>query len=248
MDKQHRSILYVMFLLILAALVVACGPTTAQPGAAQTGESGGGITVVGQGEAFGQPDQANIQIGVETFAEEVAEATSQNEADVESILTALEELGIASADIQTSNYSLWAEQRHGENGPEGISGYRVSNLVSVKVRDIDRVGEVIGAVTAAGANNIHGISFSVADPAGLEAEAREAAISNAREKAASLAELSGVELGDVVAVSEVIGQPGPLMEGMGGRGMAQDSAAVSPSISPGELGYTVQVQVTFDIR
>ncbi|MFW6063533.1 MAG: SIMPL domain-containing protein [Chloroflexota bacterium] len=247
MLKRYRNFLYLANLLVLAALMVACNPTAAQPAAAQADERDGGITVVGEGEAFGQPDRADIQIGVETFDEDVAEATNQNEADVENIMSALEELDIATDDIQTSNYSLWAEQRHGDEGPEGITGYRVSNVVNVTIRDIDAVGEVIGAVTAAGANNIHGITFSVADPAALEEEAREAAISNAREKAASLAELSGVELGDVVAVSEVIGQPGPLMEGMGGRAAAQDEAAASPSISPGELGYSVQVQVTFDI-
>lgn len=246
MIKAHRSILYLAILLVLAALMVACGPTTAQPAAAQTGERDGGITVVGEGESFGQPDQADIQIGVETFDEDVAEATSQNEADVENIMDALEELGIASDDIQTSNYSLWAEQRYGDDGPEGISGYRVSNVVNVTIRDIDAVGQLIGSVTSAGANNIHGITFSVADPAGLEAEAREAAINDAREKAASLAELSGVELGDVVAVREVSGQPGPMMEGMGGYPAAQDEAA-SPNIEPGELGYLVQVEVTFAI-
>jgi uncharacterized protein YggE len=250
--QQSRSIVYIILIAVLAMLFVACSPQTAQPGAAQAAQAPesapeGGITVVGQGEAYGQPDRATLQLGVETFAENVADAISQNEENVQAVMAALEELGIPSSDIQTSNYSVWAEQRYGENGPEGIVGYRVSNMVTVVINDINSVGDVIGAVTEAGANAIHGISFSVADPAGLEAEAREAAIANAQEKAASLADLSGVELGEVIAVSEVVGQPGPIMEGMGGARVAQDSG-VSPSISPGELAYEVRVQVTFAIR
>ena len=246
-NLNRRSLLYVLFLMLMVVVVVACTPAPAQPGAAQAEAADGGITVVGMGEAFGEPDQANVQLGVETFAETVSEATSANESNVQAIMAALEAIGIESADIQTSNYSLWAEPRYGDNGPEGIAGYRVTNQVHVKIRDIGQVGTVISAVTEAGANSVHGVSFSVADPAALETEARAAAIDNAREKAASLAELSGVELGEVVSVSEVVRQPGIFMEGMGGAGRDVAESTV-PSIAPGELGYNVQVQVTFAIR
>lgn len=242
--SRKRTFFSILLLAALLLTVVACSPNAASPGAAQTAGEGG-ITVVGTGEAFGPPDTAEVQLGAETFAPTVAEATSQNEALVEAIMAALAEQGIESRDIRTSNYSLWAEQIYGERGPEGIAGYRVSNLVTVTIRDINAVGAVIGAVTEAGANNIHGISFRVADPAALEDEARAAAIANARARAESLAELSGVTLGEIVNISEVITQPGiPLVRGMGG---AMDAAAEA-SISAGELGYSVQVQVTFAIE
>jgi uncharacterized protein YggE len=243
--SRKRTFLSIFLLAALLLTVVACSPAGATPGAAQTGGAGeGGITVVGTGEAFGAPDTAEVQLGAETFAPTVAEATSQNEALVEAIMAALAAQGMESRDIRTSNYSLWAEQVYGERGPEGIAGYRVSNLVTVTIRDINAVSAVIGAVTEAGANNIHGVSFRVADPAALEDEARAAAIANARARAESLAELSGVTLGEIVSVSEVITQPGiPLGRGAGG---AMDEAA-SASISAGELGYTIQVQVTFAI-
>lgn len=248
MFGQREKNIIVVLGLLLAVLLVACQPNASAPGAAQTATESGGITVIGRGEAFGAPDRAEVNIGVETFAEAVEEATSQNQASVESIMDALEAEGIAREDVQTSNYSLWAEQIHGDRGPEGIAGYRVNNMVNVTIRDIERVGDVIAAVTAAGANNIHGVSFSVADPAALEAEARAEAIANARERAESLAELSDVELGDIVVVSEVIGQSGPIpyaVRGMGGADMVQESAA--PGISPGELSVGVEVQVTFAI-
>ena len=246
---SFRSFPLVALLLLAVLLVaVACTPNSAAPGAAQAQTSAaGGITVVGTGEAFGRPDTAEIQIGAETFAPTVAEATSQNEALIQSIMAALAAQGIEEKDIRTSNYSVWAEQVYGERGPEGISGYRVNNMVNVVVRDVDAVGAVIGAVTEAGANNIYGISFRVADPAGLEDEARAAAIANARARGESLAQLSGIALGEVVSISEVIGQPGfPMPLGAGG-GRAE-AAADAASINAGELGYTVQVQVTFAIN
>jgi uncharacterized protein YggE len=237
-----------LLVLALAALLAACAApgqaTTPSPDNATVAQ--GGITVVGMGEAFGQPDQAKVQVGVEVFAPTVSEATSQNEATIQQVMDALAAQGIAAEDIQTSNYSLWAEQRYGDNGPEGIVGYRASNQVNVTIRDISKVGDVLAAVTEAGANSIYGISFSVADPDALEAEARAQAVADARIRAQSLAELGDVELGEIQAISEVIGQP-VMPYGMGGGGMVAEEAAVA-SVSPGQLSYQVQVQVTFGLR
>jgi uncharacterized protein YggE len=229
----------------LALLVVACTPAV-NAGQVAPAAPTGGITVVGQGEASGAPDQAQVMIGVETLATTVQEATDTNQANVAAIMAALEEQGIAAKDIQTSNYSLWPEQRYDESGPTGITGYRVSNQVNVTIRDINRVGDVLGAAMDAGANSIYGVSFSVDDTAALEAEARAAAIADARTRAESLASLSGLELGDVQMISEVVGQP--VMPYGGGAYVAAESAVAAPGISPGQLNYNVQVQVTFGIK
>ncbi|MBK8988882.1 MAG: SIMPL domain-containing protein [Chloroflexi bacterium] len=239
--NRVRTTIAVLLLAVLTAVLVACTPAAASP----SGQTGG-ITVIGQGEAFGTPDKAQVQVGVEIFAPTVAEATSQNEATIQRIMDALTTLNIAAEDIQTTNYSLWAEQIYGDRGPEGIAGYRVTNQVNVTIRDIDRVSDVLSAVIEAGANTVYGIQFSVADPAALEAEARAAAVADARARAASLAGLAEVQLGDVTVISEVIGQPVMPM-GYGGA-MVMAEAAAAPSISPGQLSYSVQVQVTFGIR
>ena len=123
--------------------------------------------------------------------------------------------------------SLWAEQKYGDNGPEGIAGYRVANQVMVVIRDIDKVGEVLAAAIAAGANSIYGVQFSVADPASLEAEAREKALEDARQRAESLGGYGG--------------------GGFGGGGYGGGAMDSSTSISPGQLSYQSQVQVTFEI-
>jgi len=101
-------------------------------------------------------------------------------------------------------------------------------------------------VTEAGANAIYGVNFSVADPAALEAEARAQAMQDAAERAASLAELGNVTLGGVTVISEIVGQP-VMPLGMGGGGYAMEQAASAPGISPGQLSYQVQVQVTYGI-
>ena len=238
----------------VAALVLVVGLTVAffaeATAAGQTSGTGseqaGTVTVIGRGEAVGRPDRAEIQVGVDTFADSVEAATSENQASVAAIMTALQELGIAEEDIQTTNYSLFAEQRYGENGPEGIAGYRVTNQVNVVIHDITRVGEVLQTVTEAGANNIFGVRFSVADPAALENEARSAAMADARTRAEALAQLGQVELGQMVTISEVVGQPS-LLEGRGGGVVMAEEAAARPGINPGQMAFQVQVQVAFAI-
>jgi uncharacterized protein YggE len=250
-DKSMNWVngLVLLTLLALAALVAGCGPVNAgSPSVVEASEptQEASIKVVGFGEALGQPDEAQVTVGVETFAPKVNDATAENEATIDAILEALEKAGTEADDIQTSNYSLWTEQKYGDNGPEGIAGYRVSNQVSVVIRDIDKVGDVLAAVTSAGANNIYGVQFSVADPAGLEAEAREKALENARQRAESLAQLSGLTLGDIRAIDEASSQfAAPLP--MGGGGFGGGAADSSTSISPGRLSYQSQVQVTFEI-
>jgi uncharacterized protein YggE len=248
MFTDNRSKLFLVVLLAaFAVLAVACAPNTAQS-VTGTAIDSSAITVVGQGEAFGEPDQANVQVGVEIFAETVEEAMNENQAILDKVMAALEEQGIAPEDIQTSNYNLWAEQNYGDNGFEGISGYRVSNQVNVTVRDINVLSDVLAAVTGAGANSINGVYFSVADPAALEAEARAAAMEDAKARAGELAGLAGLELGDAKVVSEVIGEP-PISPLGAGGGYAVEQAAVSkPGISPGQLSFQVQVQVTFNAQ
>ena len=249
MSKQ-KNLIAVLFIALMSVALAACNAAQAGGLAApttQTGSvvSGGGITVVGQGTAYGQPDQATVVVGVESFAASVAEATTQNQTTLDAVMAALTAAGIAAEDIQTTNYSLYAEQTYGENGPTGIAGYRVSNQVNVKIRDIALVGDVLAAVTEAGANAIYGVNFAVADPAALEAEARALAMQDAANRAASLAELGSVSLGEVVVISEVVGAP--VMPYGGGYAMEQ-AASAAPGISPGQLSYQVQVQVTYSIQ
>ena len=202
------------------------------------------ITVTGEGEASGAPDQAAVSAGVQILAATVIEATRENESIVDKIMEALDEQGVPPEKIQTSNYSIWAEQNYQEPGQNRINGYRVSNVVNVKIDDIDKIGDVLAAVIDAGANSIHGIEFGVKDTKALEQQAREAAMADARARAESLARLAGVQLGEVLSISSSYGggPPRPMSR-------SYDMAEVAaPSISPGQQSLSVQIHATFAIR
>lgn len=209
------------------------------------------ITVVGQGRAYIKPDIARVSVGVETTGATISEAVAENEAQMQTVLVALEEQGIAEKDIQTMNYSIQLE-RYPEPMPTTESSteepkptYRISNMVNVTVRDLDSVGDVLDAVVEAGANNIWGISFSVEDSSAALGDARTKAIEDAGARAAQLAELSGVELGPVMSVSEVIsGGSVPMLD----VAMVERAAAAGGAISPGELEIGYQVQVSYFIE
>lgn len=232
---------------LLAIIAVGlCGVAAAQ----SASTAARSISVTGQGDASGPPDRAQISAGVQTLATTVAQASTENQAIVEAIMRALAQQGIDSKDIQTANYSIWPEQQHDpqQANQVRVTGYRVSNVVNVIVKDINKVGEVLAAVTSAGANSIHGVNFMVKDSAALEQSARSAAMADARARAEELAELAGVTLGEVLTISMSSGggYPMPMMAERGGF-MTADMAAV-PGISPGQLSVNAQVFVTFAIH
>jgi uncharacterized protein YggE len=225
------------------------------PAAAQSSEvsPAENITVVGQGSVRMSPDIAQISIGMETSADTVGEAVAENEAQMEEILAALLAAGIDEKDIQTMNYSiqldrypeqvLRTESSSAESADEPAPVYRVSNMVTVTVRDLESVGDVLDAVIEAGANNIWGISFALDDPTTAQAEARSKAMEDALARAEALAELGGVELGPVMSISEVVGAtPVPL------AAMSERAVAGAGPISPGELEISYQVQVSYFIE
>jgi len=233
-------------LMVLAATLAMTLPACADAHNNQAIERT--ISVTGSGEASGSPDRAQISVGVQTVAATVVDASRANQTIVERIADALEKHGIDDEDIQTSNYSIWPRQQHDprQSGDVKITGYQVSNTVSITVHDIDSVGEILAAVTNAGANSVHGISFAVKDKDALEQQARKMAMDDARARAESLAGLAGVELGEVLTISTSSGggYPSPVMAQ---RNMSMESAP-APGISPGQLNVSVQVHATFAIQ
>lgn len=210
------------------------------------------ITVVGTGRAPGAPDVARVNVGVETRAASVQQAVADNKDRMSQLLDALKAFGIAEKDIQTSNYGVYAERQPvsgadiGRN--DGPVTYQVNNQVFLTVRDVAKLGNVLEKAVAAGATNIYGVNFSVADTSKLEADARAKAIADARSRAESLAKLSGVAVGDVLGVSEVIGGSGPIYEGARMSAASGLGGGGGAPIQPGEMEVNISVQVTFAIK
>jgi uncharacterized protein len=187
---------------------------------------------------------AMVTLGVQTIGTTVQQAVNEASETMDAILDALAEQGIEDRDIQTVGYNVWVDMPFGpERTPGQEPSYRVNNDVRVTVRDIDDLGPVLEAAIEAGANAIHGVSFGLAEPEELEAEARESAAENARDRAEALAELHNVQVGPVVSISEVI------MGGFVPQAFERmDMGGAGGPISPGELELSLQLQVVYAIQ
>ena len=243
-------------LAISLALVLAIvGLAGCNPGNTVLGEIEGlnisnqqeGIWVSGQGTVTVTPDIATLRLGVEVQAATVADAQSQATEAMDEVMAALTDNGIAEKDIQTQHFSIYPVTRWDKDDEEQvIVGYRVTNTVNAKIREIDKAGTVIDAVAAAGGDltRIDSIDFSVDDPSAYYEEAREEAMADARAKAEQLAELADGRLGKATYISESSQAPPPIYR----QDIYEEAmpAATTP-ISPGEMEISLTVQVTYTI-
>jgi len=232
-------------LLLLAILAGVVGLLYARPATAQANVGVPGmrqVSVAGHGEVKGRPDTATVQIGVESEAATAKEALAQNTAQAQAIQQKLKELGVAEKDLQTSNFNV--NPTYGNDGRQ-VTGYRVSNSVTVTIRNLDQAGALLDQVVQAGANSIYGISFSVADPQKLFEQARQQAMADAKARATQLASAGGSAIGDVLVINENVNAP-PVPFPMAARAEAAQDTAVP--VQPGEQSFSVDVQVTYGLR
>lgn len=213
---------------------------------AQSGGSPGtpapGITVVGTGRIAGEPDTLTTTVGVEVERDAVDDAlTDANEA-AQRVIDAVREAGVAEEDVQTREFSVQPRYDYPPQGQPILRGYAVTNLVEVKVGDLDRAGEVLTAATEAGGDDarVQGVQFALEDNDALLEQARARAFEDARLRAEQYARLAGRSLGPLVSLSEQLSTP-PRVEQFE-EGVAADSAARAVPIQPGQ--QEVQVQVT----
>ena len=188
------------------------------------------------------PDQAQIDGGVTSDAKTAREASDANNAAMGKVLLALKGAGIEEKDYQTSRLSLQPQYAPNRTGTSPIIGYRASNRVTIKVRDVTKVANVIDMLVGAGANDIGGINFIVSQASKLLDEAREKAVADARRKAEIYAKAAGVTLGEPLSISEE-GAPAPVFRGK----MAAPMAAGAP-VAPGEETLSVTVSVSWAIK
>ena len=168
-----------ILLAVLGVWVLSSVPAFAQNAKPQSGKlPGSAIVVVGEGEASAQPDTAEIQVGVVTLAASAAEALQSNNVAVEKLFKALDARQIAKKDMQTSNFSVTPEYKQGPQGQQlsEIIAYQVRNQLSVKIRQLTKLGPILDELVHEGANQVSGIEFSVADPSRILDTAREKAI------------------------------------------------------------------------
>ena len=231
-------------------LVVGVGAAYAQTSApaaqtAQDNQNPRTLTVSGTGKVYTTPDIAYITIGVHTEGKEAATAVSENNQQANEVMDALKSMGVDAKDIQTTNFSIYPRQEYDTDGkPTGEITYAVDNSVFVTIRDLTMVGDVLDEAVKAGANQISGIQFDVANRTAAQSEARKAAVADARAKAEELAAASGVKLGAVQTISEYTsGGPAPMYDM---RAMAASESAVP--IEAGQMALTIEVNIVYLIQ
>ena len=215
-----------------------------------------GIWVSGIGKLSVEPDLVDFRVGVDTLGETVAEANSAASEAMAAIVAVLKASGIEDKDIQTSRFNIRPEYDYRETTVDGVRsssqvlvGYNVRNTVTVKVRDLEGLPELVDDVVTAGGDNIRidSVSFTVEDPDARTDELRELAVADAAAKAAHMAELGGVTLGDLTYLSEGGAPSYPSPYPAAPAAFALESRA-APSFSAGELELSLAVQAAFAIE
>jgi hypothetical protein len=232
--------LFVVFLAV-AFILSACGPA-----ASATAHT---LSVSGSGLVSVTPDIAYINVGVHTENADLATAVSQNSSQTQALIDALKNAGIAAADIQTSNFNVYTNSQGFDKvtgQPTDARVFVVDNTVYVTVRDVSKVGSLLSTGITAGANNINGITFDVADKSKAMAEARQKALADAGSVAAELAKNAGLKLGGIHSLSYTNNTSIPLYGLGGGGGAAQN--AYSVPVQPGMTQIAVTVDVTYDLK
>ena len=222
------------------ALVVAAA-SIAAPARAQTPPPA--ISVTGEASVSVPPDQAQIDGGLTTDAKTAREASEANNAAMGKVLLALKGAGIEEKDYQTSRLSLQPQYAPNRSGPSPVVGYRASNRVTVKLRDVAKTAAIIDVLVGAGANELGGINFVVSQASKLLDDAREKAIADARRKAEIYAKAAGVTLGEALSISED-GGSAPVFRGKMATGMVASAAPVAQ----GEETLSVTVSVSWAIK
>ena len=209
--------------------------------------SGTRLDVVAIGEVTRVPDLARINAGVVTQAPTATAAIAQNARQMVTVRAALRRAGIADRDIQTSQISLNPEYRYAENLPPTLTGYRASNEVSVRFRDIASTGKILDALVAQGANQINGPMLELDKPEQALDEARMAALRTAQARADVYARALGKRVKRILSISEAGGNLPPVPRPMAMEMRAAGDAA-SPKIDPGEQSVAVSLSVSFELE
>jgi uncharacterized protein len=250
---KHFRLLPVVLLTLFPVIGLAGCVTKAADNTAQivTSNQQEGIWVTGEGKVTIKPDIANISLGVSSQEATVAEAMAKAKDAMNKVVAAIKANNIQDKDIQTQQYNISPTYTYNpQTGNQTISGYQVTNIVTVKLRDTSIASTVIGAVAEAGGDltRIDSVTFTVEDPTPYYKEARQKAIEDADHKAQKLASLYGVKLGKPTLVSE--SSSTPISYSFPTHGYAYPvpvAAPAMPTVSAGSTDITLYIQASYPI-
>ncbi|MDO8443514.1 MAG: SIMPL domain-containing protein [Candidatus Azambacteria bacterium] len=206
------------------------------------------VSFTGEGKVTAVPDTAKVEIGLVTEGKDSISVQNENTSKMNAVIKFLKNQGIKDEDIKTSNYNLSPKYEYNK-GKSTLVGYIINQMITVTVRDLTKVGEVLDGAVSSGANQINSISMFVDKPEEMKNKAREDAVKQAKEKASTTSKLAGFRLGRVVSFNENIsGEPPMYYESMAiGKGGAS-SVSPSPQIEPGSQEIKINVTLTYLIK
>jgi uncharacterized protein YggE len=237
--------LIIFTLMALTLLVSACAPAAVNSAGQPVVRT---LSVSGNGQAYLSPDIAYIYIGIHTEKLTAAEAVAENNDQTQKLIQAIQDFGIDAKDIRTTNFSIWPMDKFDpqSGAPTGEKTYAVDNTVYVTIRDLKKLGDLLDTAVEAGANTVNSVQFDVANKDEALKQARIDAVKNAEKQAKELADATGLSVGDIQSISFVDNQY-PVFDGKGGGGGAASEAAAVP-IQPGQLSFTVTVNITYELK
>ena len=231
---------------LLVITLIGCDPQIVTPLLSSLDDRT--IHVTGSGSVVGEPDIATLRLGVSVEKASVEEAREIAASAMTDVTESLKANNVAEKDIQTENFSISPQYDYTDNG-RVLRGYRVNNTVSVKVRELESLSDIIDAAATAGGDIVvlNAIRFMIEDSTTLQTQARALAVKNAEAKAQTLAEASGVTLGKPVTITE-ISLGGGTAIAFAESAAFDDSARSSTPIEAGELTVTVNVTIVYEIK
>jgi len=255
--KEYVQVLLTIVLIgVIVALAAYSFYTLKQSEGVYTGAAV--ITVQGEGEILAKPDLGEFSFSVLAEGATASEAQSKSAESMNAVLTYLKEAGVEEKDVKTENYYLNPKYRYEATvctpnycPPSNpvIDGYEVSQMVVVKVRDLEKSGELISGVGDRGATNISGLSFTIDDESAVKAQAREKAIADAKAKAETLADDLGVRIVRMTGYWEEQGGYYPMYDrGYGGDMAMESSAMAAPQMPVGENTIRSSVSITYEVK
>ena len=231
-------------LLGLGTTMTACAQTQPATGHAIAADATL-LSVSASADVKHAPDVASVSAGVVTQAADANSAMRANAEQMQKVMAAIRDAGIADKDIQTSGVNLNPNYKYAENQAPAITGYQASNTVNLKVRDLAKLGKVLDALVASGANQVNGPSFEIDQPDAVQDEARRAALAKAQARAGMYAKSLGLQVRRIVSISEGGGfQPPMPMPMVRMQAMAKDAGT---EVSPGENTVTASIDVVFEL-
>ena len=199
------------------------------------------VTVIGEGSVEATPDIATVRIGVESLDRDVHKALSTSREIIRTIYEALIEMGVADEDMQTANYSFNFDRSStmdtSRNAGTGKAVYRVNNMLTVTIRNLELTGEIIDAAVLAGANQMWGVEFGVQESSPLVDKATEIAVAAARQRAEHLAGLNGLSVGRLLSISEAEAAFSPALA----------ARSIGGGVHPGVVSHTVRLTAVYEL-